>query len=104
MTLEEAKNGFRKCYRKMSKTGCWLWRKSTMGGGYGSIYVGGKTTGAHRVSYQIYKGEIPDGLMVLHKCDVPGCVNPDHLYAGTQAENLRDGRYKRELEQDQVFA
>ena len=66
--------------------GCWLWLASTING-YGQF---GKGLRAHRVSYSLYRGEIPDGMCVLHKCDVPLCVNPDHLFLGTRIENNED--------------
>lgn len=61
--------------------------------GYGRIGRGAKGQGneyVHRVSWMIHKGRLPRGLFVLHKCDVPLCVNPDHLFVGTQADNMRD--------------
>lgn len=72
------------------ENGCWLWTGCGAGNGYGSAYFNGRSEGAHRVSYKIYKGGIPDGLQINHKCDVPRCVNPDHLYAGTHQENMKD--------------
>ena len=66
---------------------CWLWTGALTGKGYGSL-SGGRY--AHRVSYETYKGPVPDGMQVLHRCDVKRCVNPDHLYAGTHADNVRD--------------
>lgn len=71
-------------------TGCWLWTGTDKGNGYGMITVGGRRELAHRVSYRLYKSEIPSGMYVCHQCDTPSCVNPDHLWLGTQRENIRD--------------
>lgn len=67
--------------------GCWLWTAKITKGGYGS--VSGKSLLAHRVSYATYKGAIPKGLVIDHLCRVKSCINPDHLEAVTQKENLR---------------
>lgn len=78
-------------YSKVSVSdGCWEWIGSINGCGYGSIKHQGKTLGSHRVSYELHKGEIPAGMHVMHKCDNPSCVNPDHLLIGTHADNMRD--------------
>lgn len=61
-----------------------------MGIGYGTIWDGKKHTGAHRVSWRLHNGPIPKGKFVLHKCDVPACVNPAHLYLGTPLDNMLD--------------
>lgn len=73
----------------IDESGCWLWRRSLIGG-YGSLRVGGKRGKAHRFSYQLHFGSIPDGLVVRHKCDRPSCVNPLHLELGTQVDNIAD--------------
>ena len=71
--------------------GCWLWRGSK-GDRYGTIWIPalGKTVLVHRHSYRLHHGEIPEGLLVMHKCDVPLCVNPDHLMVGTPKDNMQD--------------
>lgn len=73
--------------------GCWLWQLSTNHFGYGKASVPGHPNGwvlAHRLSYELFVGAIPDGMCVLHKCDTPACTRPDHLFLGTHADNVAD--------------
>lgn len=85
-TLEEA------FWSRIDKTEtCWLWTGPKMPFGYGHCYVNRIRKYAHRLSYEIHnKTEIDKGMQVNHRCDNPGCVNPDHLYLGTQADNIMD--------------
>jgi len=76
-------------YTINKETGCWEWRGYILGG-YGISWHNGKTHKAHRASYEKYKGDIPDGLLVCHSCDNPRCINPDHLWLGTQSDNMKD--------------
>ena len=72
------------------ESGCWLWEGGVNPMGYGKTSMGKKTITAHRASYEVFVGKVPDGLFVLHRCDVPSCVNPSHLFLGTQADNIND--------------
>jgi hypothetical protein len=70
--------------------GCWVWMGAMHESGYGQTSVRGRFERAHRVAYEAFVAPVPPGLYVLHRCDVTLCVNPAHLYAGTQRENIRD--------------
>jgi len=78
------------------ESGCWIWTGKITSCGYGSIRVGSQVDGTrrlsstHRASFECFKGEIPDGKIICHKCNVKCCVNPDHLYAGTYQDNSYD--------------
>lgn len=69
---------------------CWLWQAAVIHNGYGQFTYKYKGIKAHRFSYELYKGEIPKGMLVCHSCDVRNCVNPDHLWLGTQKDNIQD--------------
>lgn len=92
LTLEE------RFFKWVKKTdgGCWLWIGSTNkvkpGSGAGQIRIKGRKNPvlAHRISWEIHKGPIPEGMNVCHSCDNPPCVNPDHLFLGSQSDNLKD--------------
>ena len=77
-------------YRVNHGTGCWEWTGHKSSVGYGLIKVFGRMSSVHRYSYELHKGPIPEGLHILHECDNKVCINPDHLRAGTHAENIED--------------
>ena len=77
--------------RKIELTdSCWLWKGARDGRNYGRVSVAGKNFHATRVIWELANGEIPEDMDVLHKCDNPPCVNPDHLFLGSAGDNLRD--------------
>lgn len=95
-------------------TGCWLWcGEFDSKGQYGVFRLAGVPIGAHRMSFELFKGEIPGGMLVCHQCDTMACVNPSHLWIGTIGDNLKDasakgildigeGRHNNRLTEDQA--
>ena len=91
MTEREANHFWKKVDLAKSNE-CWAWQGATYWDGYGKFYVGshGRKERAHRLSYELFNGPIPDGIQVLHHCDNPPCVNPWHLFTGTHSDNMKD--------------
>lgn len=97
---------------KRSHDECWEWKASKKGHmRYGQFKAGnGRSTMAHRYAWEAFFGPVPDGMLVLHKCNNPSCVNPYHLYLGSQADNMKDavrakthvGFQKRKLNDEEV--
>lgn len=77
---------------KIDKNGCWIWQGGSAANGYGMCYVQRirANRGAHRVAWEVFNGQIPEGMNVCHRCDTPKCCNPDHLFLGSALDNVRD--------------
>ena len=78
----------------VTESGCSIWTGATTSRGYGSMWISGKAQSAHRMAWEVLHGRITGGLHVCHRCDVPLCVNGEHLFLGTARENLRDATLK----------
>ena len=85
---------FERKFTPEPNSGCWLWTGNTQPNGYGKVTMNKRNVYSHRASWLIHRGEIPEGLCVLHKCDTRCCVNPDHLFLGTKRDNTLDS-YKK---------
>lgn len=86
----EAIKRFTEKFHKGEQNDCWNWLAGKVRDGYGFFSVNGNLHKAHRVSWVIYRGDIPEGMSVLHHCDNRACINPNHLYLGTHQDNMRD--------------
>jgi len=89
-THKERLNAFAKKVDKRGSDECWPWLGAKTSKGYGSFWNGESKLGAHKISWQLFFGDIPEGRMVLHKCNNRWCVNPYHLYLGDAKDNSGD--------------
>ena len=98
--LEPTKVKFYRHTQLPNENGCMLWKGALASkkwpDGYGKIRIkGGKQIAAHRFSYEIHNGKIPEGMYVCHRCDIPRCVAPEHLFLGTHSDNMKDKHAKK---------
>lgn len=100
-TIDSVRSKFSSYYTERDagyKTPCWEWHRTDPStGGYGIVTISGKKWKAHRLSWFLFRGEIPSGLLVCHHCDNPPCANPDHFFIGTHLDNCRDAESKKRI-------
>jgi len=77
-------------WSRVNPEGCWLWTGARTADGYGNLSIRGRLVRAHRLAFELARGPIPEGMHVLHRCDVRNCVRPDHLFLGANADNVAD--------------
>jgi hypothetical protein len=95
MNKKTVKELFEEKIEMVSECGCWIWMAAISNKkGYGAFWISGKTDFAHRASWRIFRGIIPSKMFVLHHCDTPACVNPHHLFLGTNKDNMMDCKKK----------
>jgi len=98
MSMKVDKGVFDRFFSKVERVnGCWEWIGGSDYFGYGMFRFDNKSWRAHRFSWLMCFGEIPEGMFVLHKCDNPKCVNPGHLFLGSQADNMKDAAKKNRV-------
>lgn len=83
--------------RGASSDDCWMWLGSLLPRGYARFSLHNEAVGAHRVSYRVHIGEVPAGMCICHRCDNPPCVNPAHLFLGTNKDNIQDALTKKRM-------
>ena len=88
---------FHEKYERIPFGACWIWTAALDTDGYGMIAVGNTPKPAHRIAWMLNNGPIPEGRHVLHTCDNPCCVNPNHLFLGTHSDNMKDASKKGRL-------
>lgn len=88
--MKTVQERFEERFLKGGGDACWEWMGGKTSDGYGMISIDGINQGAHRIAYQLYIGEIPYRFCVCHRCDNPSCVRPDHLFLGTNTDNMHD--------------
>jgi hypothetical protein len=93
---------WKKVQRGEGEDDCWVWKSAFTDRGYGAFHIEGKPIRAHRASWLLTYGHIPDNLLVLHRCDNPACVRPSHLFLGTHWDNVHDCEAKGRRGYDRI--